>query len=311
MTYDELQQQLAWRPQVTGRLGLPRQRVIVGGMGGSALPAHALRFLDSAFPVEAHHDYDLPERSDHTALYVAISYSGNTEETLSFAQRAGALGYALAIVTDAGGDLEQFAQEKGVPHVIVPGGIQPRDALFYLLHALLLLLGREDLSEQLRAVSFDAEIAERNAQTLSRALANAFPIFYASRRNGFLAHTAKIQMNESGKMPAAANVFPELNHNEMQSYDVAAPEAVGQLARFVLFVDQSDDPRIARRMALFAKLMGERSRAVVQLPLAQGMRAEQLVSAWYVTHQAARSLASARHIDPDQVPLIESFKAQL
>lgn len=311
MTYDELKQQLSWQPQVVGRLAPPRGRVIVGGMGGSALPPHALRFLDPAFPIEVHRDYDLPEHADASALYVAISYSGNTEETQSFAHKALERGYLLVVVTDEGGQLERFAQDKGVPHVVVPNGIQPRDALYYLLHALVRVVGREDLAEQLRAVSFDAAIAENDAQILVQTFTDAFPVFYASRRNGFLAYAAKIQMNESGKMPAAANVFPELNHNEMQSYDTAAPTAMGQLARFVVMPDVTDHPRVARRMALFSQLMRERSHTVVELPLAQGTRAEQLVSAWYITHLAARSLALARGIDPDKVPLIEDFKAQL
>ncbi len=311
MTYDELQQQLIWQPQVVGRLSAPRARVIVGGMGGSALPAHALRFLDSALAIETHRDYDLPENAGQDALYVAISYSGNTEETLSFAHAAHELGYAVAVISDEGGALDRFAKDKGIPHVLVPAGIQPRDALFYLLHALVRLLERNDITEQLRAVSFDARTAERDAHSLSLTLADAFPIFYASRRNGFLAYAAKIQMNETGKMPAAANVFPELNHNEMQSYDTAAPEALGRLARFVLVSDQSDHPRISQRMALFTQLMSERSRMVANLPLGQGPRAEQLATGWYVTHLAARALARARSIDPDKVPLIEQFKAQL
>ncbi len=112
-------------------------------------------------------------------------------------------------------------------------------------------------------------------------------------------------------MPAAANVFPELNHNEMQSYDTEAPEAVGALARFVLMHDEDDDMRIKRRMEVFADLMRKRGRTVVDLPLARGSRAEQLASGWYIAHLAAQALALARGANPDAVPLVEEFKARL
>ena len=310
MTEETLKAQLAWIPPIEGTVPGAQKRVIGGGMGGSALPGHAARFLDDSFSVDVHSDYDLPARATGDTLYIAISYSGNTVETLSFARAARERGFPLAAVA-SGGALADFARASGVPLVVVPGGLQPRNALFYLTRAFLALAGREDALAALAEVRLDVAAAGKEAETLAKGLPNALPLFYASRRNGFLARSSKIHLNESAKMPAFANVFPELSHNEMQSFDTPAPEALAVLARFVLITDADDDARVARRMEVFAELMRERGRSVVELALAGATRAEKLVRAWFTICLAACALAEARGIDPDAVPLVEEFKKRL
>lgn len=307
MTYEELSKQLIWKPSVEA---LPdAARTIVGGMGGSALPAYAARFLAPALPVYAHSDYDLPEDAGGDARYIAISYSGDTEETLSFAKAAHERGLTLAAIS-SGGALAAFANKEGIPYIEVPGGLAPRAALIYLLHALCAFIDQADLSAPLRSVSFDAAAADEEAKALATFIGGGFPVFYASRSNGFLARGAKILFNETGKAPAAANVFPELNHNEMQSYDRGAPEAAA-LARFVLLRDTADDARVAKRMDVFGQLMREREHPVNDLALEGASRAEMLARAWYLFHGAAKESALSRGADPDAIPLVSQFKSAL
>jgi glucose/mannose-6-phosphate isomerase len=310
MTYDELLKGLSWKPEPTA---MPRggyARVVVGGMGGSALPANAGRFLEASLPFAAHRDYGLPEDASADALYVAMSYSGNTEETLSFAEEALRRGFNLAAVDD-GGALGALARDKNFPHVLVPGGMQPRNALFYQLRALLALTGRTELSQELESASFDAGEAQAAADALAEMLSGGLPVFYSSRGNAFLAHAAKINMNETAKMPAYANVFPEMNHNEMQSFDTMAPDASASAARLVLLHDEADDARIRRRMDVMRSLMHERGRRIVDVPITGASRAEKLARGWFVSHRAALALAEERGVDPEAVPFIEDFKKRL
>ncbi|MCR4333720.1 MAG: hypothetical protein NUV60_01715 [Patescibacteria group bacterium] len=310
MRYQDLLQELTQDPVIEGGEVLSAPHTVVGGMGGSALPAHAAPFLDPTLSISTHRDYDLPEDAGPNTLFVAISHSGNTEETLSFAQAAQERGFPLAVIA-SGGKLADFAVTESLPQVRVPTSLQPRDSLFYLLHALLAIIGREDLRTALKAVSFDTDAAERDAKELSDKLVGALPLFYAARKNGFLAYVSKIHLNETAKMPSYANVFPELNHNEMQSFDTPAPEAVAALAHFVLLRDTNDDPRIVRRMDVFAELMRERGRTVIDVPLTGTSRAEQLARHWFVMHRTAHLLAEARAVDPETVPLVEDFKKRL
>jgi len=310
MTEETLKAQLTWIPPIEGTVSGVQKRVIVGGMGGSALPGHAARFLDNAISISVHSDYEMPEHAPADALCIAISYSGNTEETLSFAKAVHGRGYPLAVIA-SGGELSVFAREAGVPIAVVPEGLSPRNALFYLLRALLALTNRSALLEELAAVSIDAGGAHRASESLAKELSGGLPLFYASRTNGFLAHAAKIHAHETAKMLAFANVFPELNHNEMESFDTPAPDAAAALARFVLLRDARDDARVIRRMDLFAEMMRTHGRRVAEVPLRGATRAEVLVYGWFVVHLSALALAGKRGVDPDTVPLVEEFKKRL
>ena len=311
MTYEEFQQALSLRPEIEqGPLLRARGRVVAGGMGGSALPADALRFLDPTFPIAAHRDYDLPDDAPQDAHYVALSYSGNTAETLAFARAALDRKLSLSVVT-SGGALEKLARERGAPLVMVPRGMQPRAALFYQFGALLALTGRADLADALASVRFREAEAEEEAHKLAGALRDSLPHFYAARKNAFLAWVAKIHTNEGAKMPGYANAFSELNHNEMQSFDEMAPAGIASAARFVLLRDPHEDPRVARRMEVFKEVMKSRNRVCHELVLWGDTRAAQLARGWFVLHRYERLLAAARGVDPDAVPLIEDFKKRL
>lgn len=310
MIFEDVRKQLEWTPRVEGG-SLPAYRhVVVGGMGGSALPGYAVRFLNAAIPLSVHSDYDLPEYLPEGALCVAISFSGNTEETLSFAHAAHARGLPLGVIT-SGGELLAFALEEGIPHVLVPKSGQPRDALIYLVHALLACLNRPEEAALLRTLSFDEQDMAESMQILTGFLRGGLPLFYASRPNGFLARLAKVMTNETAKMPGFANVFPELNHNEMESFDQPAPKEVADLARFVLLRSASDDARIKTRMDVFRDCMTEGGRNVLDLPLYGETRAGLLVENWYLFHRAAKALAEERGVDPEAVPLVEEFKKRL
>lgn len=311
MTYDEYLKGANYHPKVEqGPVSVAYDHVIVGGMGGSALPANALRFLDPAFPVSVHRDYDLPEAGFNGALCIAISYSGNTAETLSFARAASERELPLAVIT-SGGELAAFAKDKHLPFVSVPNGLQPRDAILFQLQALLTILNHTNLIEALTKSTFDDTVVEGMALTLANELTNTLPVFYASRTNGFLAYVSKINCNETGKVPAYANVFPEMNHNEIQSFDAMAPELATGPLHLVLLRHKSDDARIARRMDVFAGFMHERNRTIHEVTLFGSTRSEMLLYGVHLAHILGRALAHVRGVDPDTIPLIEDFKKRL
>lgn len=310
MTYQELKDALGFVPVVENDGKDKAAHYVVGGMGGSALPGNALRFLEPMAPVLTHRDYGAPESVAEDAHYIAISYSGNTAETISFAETALERGIPLSVIT-AGGKLAELATREKLRHAIIPEGMQPRNALFHQLRALLEITGHGEHLAALSAVTFDAGEADKRAAALAEALSDALPIFYSSRVNGFLAWVAKIQINETAKMPAFANVFPEMNHNEMQSFDSMAPGAVAELSRFVMLHDKCDDERIGKRMEVFGELMRERGRRVERHELGGTSRAEVLAEWWFIAHRTAQRLAAARGVDPEAVPLVEEFKKRL
>ena len=116
--------------------GLPEkesiEHVVVLGMGGSGVAGDILAAAAGPFmsvPVVVVKSYELPAFVGDGSLVLAISYSGNTEETLEAASEAAMQGAKMVAVT-SGGELAKLASSWGAPVVSVPDSIpQPRAAL--------------------------------------------------------------------------------------------------------------------------------------------------------------------------------------
>lgn len=305
-----LAREIAFSPVVEGVVPA-HGRLVCGGVGGSALPAMILSRLRESQPVELHRDYGLPDTLPENALYVALSYSGNTEETLSFANAALGKSLPLAIIT-SGGALAALAREKKLPHVLLQTGMQPRDAILSATKALATLTEATDVTALLNACTNCEDDARPHAGALVEALKDAIPVIYSSRRNHVLSYLQKITFNETAKVPAFSNVFPELNHNEMQGLDPLGGTAplLTPLSLLILR-DPTDNPRVTRRMAVFEELLRERGARIRTVTLPEGNDAYRLVWAWQLARIAAHGLAEHYGVEADAVPLVEEFKKRL
>lgn len=309
MTYDDLIQQISSVPDVHGSASRVKS-VVLGAMGGSALAADALSFLNPEYAAIVHRDYGLPRHAPDQALYIAVSYSGNTEETLHFAHTALERGYRVGVVA-SGGLLLQFAKTHNLPYAEVQSGHVPRNAYLFLVRGLLGLLGEESLLLELSRVRPGEDALRETAEEDAHYLVHGVPLFYTSERNSVLGRLATLVMDESARTPAFRNTFPEMNHNELQAFDSDMPAGLMHLFRMVLIRDERDDPRVLRRMHIYEKLMRARNQSVRTIDLACDKPAEALVTLWMRLLFAARLLAETRNIDPDTQPLIDEFKTLL
>ena len=152
-------------------------------MGGSHLGARLLLRHNPMLNLSIHSDYGLPREPIerlHTALIVASSYSGETEETLDAAHRAVEAGLAVAVVT-TGGALADFAREKSLPLILIPkGGIEPRMAVGASMLALARLMRNEALEKEIRetGMRIDVQRGQADGETLAGHLVGSIPIIY-------------------------------------------------------------------------------------------------------------------------------------
>src|SRR3989344_6920774 len=182
----DINEQLKFKPQIINLKNLNFDNVVIGGMGGSALPARAMFYLDPVYPLWLHSDYGLPKKVEGKTLFVAVSYSGDTTETISFAKEAYEQEFPVAIIT-YGGALKDFARGKDIPHALVPEGLQPRDALVYMLKSLLLILGKGELLEEIERVRVDSGDDEEIAGFIS----GGMPLIYSPTDSSALAYVWK------------------------------------------------------------------------------------------------------------------------
>lgn len=281
----DINSQLEFKPKIINQKPLNFDNVIVGGMGGSAMPTRAMFYLDPVYPIWLHNDYGLPKKIEGKTLFVAISYSGNTKETVSFVTEVFEKGLPLVIIT-SGGSLKNFATEKNIPHILIPEGLEPRDALVYMLKSLLAVLGREELMEVQKGYG---EEVEEVAADLADFIENDDVLIYSSIKDAPLGYIWKIYLNESAKTPAFSNVFPEFFHNELETLDTSK--------KIILLSESKEFTEIAQNK-------GWNVRSV----LSNKSNSEDLISNWILARTVARKIAEKKGVNPDRVPLIEEFK---
>lgn len=301
--------------------------IVVSGLGGSAIGGDILRTYatqQASIPVVVNRDYDLPAFAGSQTLVLAVSYSGNTEETISAYQQARRQG-ADIIVVSSGGKLSALAREDGYMVVEVPGGLSPRAATGYLFCPLALILdqlgiisgARDDLMETQQVLSsLRAEInpdnnADRNlARQLAAAMKNRIPVIWGSSSHSEVAALRwKAQINENAKAPAYYNVFPELNHNEIVGFE-APRDLLAQLL-IIILRDPGDHERVKQRIEI--------SRAIIKEQVAQVMEVEargqsflaRFYSIAYIGDYASYYLAVEYDINPTPVKVIDYLKAEL
>jgi len=288
--------------------------VVICGLGGSALPGSLLSDfgLNLKIPIITHRDYGLPKIASENSLVICISFSGNTEETLSAFQEAIDKNYKTVGVC-TGGKLKQMAEENNLPVAIVPNDcLQPRFGTGYLMGAVSKILINagiiSNITEEL--VEMENSLTPKNFEMQGKNLANKLidkiPIIYASNQFKSVAKIWKIKFNENSKIMAFWNYFPELNHNEM----VGLTNLKANF-HFIILQDNNDHEKNKRRMELFCQIAKEKKAEVDLIEMQGKTKLEKIFNALLLGDWASYYLAQNYGIDPILVEVIEKFKKQL
>ncbi|MFH0739787.1 MAG: bifunctional phosphoglucose/phosphomannose isomerase [bacterium] len=287
--------------------------VIICGVGGSALPGSLVEALEILkIPLYTHRDYNLPSYATKDSLIISVSFSGNTEETLSGYEEAVNKKYPV-IALSTGGKLETLAKQHGLPVAIVPNDcLQPRFGTGYLAGAMLKILANcQIIPDQTKALitmasNLKPESQEEDGKALAKKLIDKIPIIYASNDFKLIALMWKIKFNENSKIMAFWNYFPELNHNEM----VGLTNLKGNF-HFIIIRDENDNERTKKRMDLFASLAKEKGAEVSFIEAQGATKIEKIFNASLLGDWASYYLALAYNQDPVPVAIVETFKKQL
>ncbi|KKQ64452.1 MAG: Bifunctional phosphoglucose/phosphomannose isomerase [Candidatus Daviesbacteria bacterium GW2011_GWA2_38_24] len=299
-------------------LGLPKgisvpsdiSNIVVIGMGGSAIGGDLLKAYllgNGKVPVHVIRDYKVPKFVDENTLVFAVSYSGNTEETLSALKDAQSKNAKIIGVTSGG----QLAAECN-KLIAIPKGLQPRAALGYLFFPMLGVLHNssiirvknEELNELVSVLNkFDS--FNSLGETIAKKIRDKTPIIYSSESLGPVAMRWKTQINENAKMPAFYNVFSEMNHNEIAGY-----RGIGNNFTAVLIRDKHDNDRVKKRMDICRQIMEQRINVVEAETQGSSLLARML-SGIYLGDFVSYHLAMWNRIDPSPVEIIEAMKKKL
>jgi glucose/mannose-6-phosphate isomerase len=288
------------------KINIKPKGVCICGMGGSALPGNLLDiYLEKRnFPLLLQRDYNLPKEVSKDWLLVCISYSGNTEETLSCLREAQEKELETVLVS-SDGSLKKIAEENNLPIAILPQGLQPRIALGYQFSALAKIIEKAGLIDstadilELEEIKADKEKAKEIAEKIK----GKIPLIYASNKLKTVARIFKIAFNENSKIPAFWNYFPELNHNEMVGFQKKQEQFY-----LLILKDQDDTERIKKRMDLTKKLLEKKGLKGEIIEFQEQTLLKRVFSGILFSYWISYYLALLYNIDPEPVELVEEFK---
>ena len=289
------------------------ERVIVCGMGGSSVAGEILLFWQEAsgmpLTFHIHRDYDLPSWISENDLVVCISWSGNTEETISSYESAVKNNIPVASIA-TGGKLGELSNKNGTPFVLIPNkNLQPRMGAGYMTTALFQILG---LGEKIASTSLNAEKAEEKGKNMADEINNAAPLLYSSYKWKIIPKFWKILFNENCKIHSFWNYLPGMAHNELAGF-TRRPETSdkrqGKDFYPIFFKDPDDDPRqnknVDTAIAILKKI-GYNCNIVSISPNKKPLEAvlEGYVLGLWTSYYLAKKMV----VDPEDIKLIEKYK---
>jgi glucose/mannose-6-phosphate isomerase len=289
--------------------------VVVLGVGASGTAGDVLAAIAGPFvpvPLVVAKGYAPPAFVGPGTLCFAVSWSGDTEETLESAQAAAAAG-ARMVVVSRGGELTQLARSWQAPLVPVPDDIPTaRGALGALAVPLIVLLERVGLFpgasgwvdaavEQLE-VRRDAVTAGGGAAAIARTIGRTIPLVIgAGPLGGVAAWRWKTQVNENAKAPAFAATVPELCHNEVAGWGQHG-DVTRQVFTLVELRHDEEHPQELVRFEQVREMLAEVVHDVIEVRALGNGSLAQLFDLVLLGDVVSLHLAAQEGIDPGPVP---------
>jgi glucose/mannose-6-phosphate isomerase len=316
----ETARELMAAPPIPGPSREPRN-VIIAGLGGSAICGDLLiNWLGGSIglPILVSRNYALPRYANEHSLVIAISYSGNTSETIRQFLEAKEAGCQVAAIA-SGGRLEELCEMAGAPFLRVRPGFQPRAALPFMLLSLAHILksygivdfswreieSASSLLDSMRgSIGIGAPEDRNEARGLSRRLLGKFVSIYSAESMSGVARRFKDQLNENAKSPSRFEILPEAFHNDVE----AQWPIPGSVAILIRRRDEGKEEAIL--LDQLRDLLSEGGGPVEEIRgLGEGLGS--ILSCVYFSDYVSYYLALEKGVDPTPVRRIEALKAAL
>jgi glucose/mannose-6-phosphate isomerase len=304
------------------------KNIVVSGLGGSSVGGDLLKnFLRDKIklPLIVNRSYTLPNWVDENSLLLCVSYSGNTEETLS-TYIAGKKCRSKLVVISSGGKLSELAKKDGFPLFSIPEtGIPPRAALGYLFFPQLFVIKKlgfvniqdGELSETvntLKKLREEIDIhspKEKNiSKKLSEEIYQSVPLVYTT--SDVLEGVGirwKTQINENGKNPVYLGFFPELDHNEIMGWEGA--EELTEKFSVILLRDKGESERMVKRINITSSLIKEKASKILEVYSKGEGLLSRMLSLVYIGDYVSFYLGILNGVDPTEINHISNLKKKL
>ena len=302
--------------------------VLITGMGGSGISGDIVvrLFRDKIdVPIVVNKEYDLPKWARKDTLAIFFSYSGNTEETLSAFKIASQKKCKLVSIS-SGGKLQELSEKRGVTHIKIPSGFQPRAAVAYSLFTLIVILKRTGLlkntieSDIEETIAITQDVIDNNKKSvveesnlskqMARKILNTIPQIYGWGFYYPIATRWRQQLNENSKVIAREDVVSESNHNDIVGWS-SNPDA-SKFFSCILFRDKDNESlNMSTRLNFMISLFEDSVANIIEIHPKGKSRLAKIMYIMCLGDFLSCYLAILRNIDPTSVDIITELKQRL
>ena len=300
--------------------------LLIMGMGGSGVSGDVLSLISnevSSKKITVRKSYSIPKRIvGENPFCLFISYSGNTEETLSGLKDAIENNLNWAVIS-SGGKLIKHAIEHDKEYIKIPDGLQPRAAFGYLTQAVCKIVDTaegtsfqkdlKDAGNHLNEILKDKEDSEifMKAKKIAKQVNKKTCIIYGGTELSELVSSRwKTQINENAKSKAFIGSIPEVHHNEILSWDADLKGSKSNYA-LILLRDDSENSQIIKRFELTQKLLGDKVEIFNIEPKSQSTTLIKLMELVLLGDLFSLFLADELKMIPEDIEGIENLKKLL
>ncbi|MFL2677841.1 MAG: bifunctional phosphoglucose/phosphomannose isomerase [Candidatus Actinomarina sp.] len=300
--------------------------LLIMGMGGSGVAGDVLKLFSNSqvsTEITVIKNYSIPKNLiEKKPFCLFISYSGNTEETISGLNEAIANNFNWAVIS-SGGKLIELAKNHQKEFIQIPSGLQPRAAFGYLSKAVSTFLDfneNTDFALQLNdAGSYLNELLEKAEESEIEQLANKYSkiimnktcvIYGGTQVTELVSSRWKTQINENSKSKAFIGSMPEVHHNEILSWQA---DLDGSMENFIIIFLRSphEHPQISKRFELTKKLLGDKVEILNIFPKESENKLKILMELVLLGDLLSLSLAYNLEMAPEDIDTIEQLKKLL
>jgi len=299
------------------------ENVVFGGLGGSGIVGDILADYcreSISIPVSVCRTLRIPKYAGTRTVFIAISYSGETQETFDQISQARTQGAAIIVIA-SGGRILRVAEENRMPYLRAPPGLLPRLALPELAGAAVFALGSAKILANTSRLLSEAAISlgdliERVKQTVSsesnsakkmaQALLGKLPLLIGDEAYGSVMRRFKNELNENSKVPAVCYALPEGYHN-----DIEGTNSLRQLSNsqpiLLRTLDESEGQNRTREQ-LVRMLIDLGFPPVIEFAGQGKEKLSELLTASTFAGYVSVYLGALRGVDPAELAYIPNFR---
>ena len=295
--------------------------IVFCGLGGSAISGDLLSdYLagELKLPLNVVREYNLPSYVNDNSLIIISSYSGNTEETISFFEQAIKKNCSIVVIT-SGGKIWEEANKNKIPIIKIESGFQPRYVLGLSFFSLLKLMQELGYANEENNVKKIINLWEKRGKEnseeknyslhIAEQLVGFIPVIYTSEFLSSAGYRLKCQLNENSKLHAFHHILPEMNHNEIIGWE-SYREKQFQV-KVIYLLDKEYHPQVKKRFDILKEILGNQKVEVLNLQSNEENRKVRIMDLIFLCDWISFYTAVLRGFDPSEIDFIHQMKQRL